>query len=177
MLEFRSIEEEQMIEIQKLQNAGCTRELNDFFDIAPSWAPVTLEKVKELINANLKKDRTTMFSIWEGDLFIGMGAWSSSWDPRGPWNYVIIWPEHRRKGHGTRAAEILLSRSFNESPAHAIDTGVAEWNEAGIGFLRSIGFKEAGRIRMSGILNGQYHDTIMFDMLKSEYLEKQKGEG
>jgi len=171
MIEFKSIEEPELIEIHKRQNGNCNYDLSDLFDNEPAWAPMTLEKVKEKIVENQKKPRTSMFSIWADKNFIGIGAWSSNWDTYGPWNYVLIWPEHRRKGYGTEAAKILLDKSFSENPAHALDAGSSDWNEARISFIKSLGFKEAGRMRMSGIKDGKYYDDLIFDLLKSEYQE------
>ena len=81
----------------------------------------------------------------------------------------MIWPEHRRKGYGTKAAKKLLDRSFLDNPAHALDTGAPEWNSAAILFLKHLGFKDAGRMRLSGMKDGKYYDDIIFDILKSEY--------
>ena len=169
MIEFKSIEEPEIIEIHKHQNGKCNYELSNVLDNEPAWTPMTLEQVKEAISKNQKKDRTSMFSIWADNVFVGMGAWSSNWDTWGPWNYVIIWPEHRRKGHGTEAAKKLLSRSFSDSPAHALDTGTAEWNSPAIAFIKSLGFKEAGKFRLSNIKDGKYYDDLIFDILKTEY--------
>ena len=177
MIEFRSIGEAEIEEIHRLQNVECNYELGTLFDNVPSWAPMTLEKVKESISETQKKDRSTMFAIWVGDEFVGVGAWSSKWDPMGPWNHVVIWPQHRRKGYGKEAAENLLAKTFLDSPAHAIDTGIEEWNKAGIGFIKCLGFTEAGRKRMAGIREGTYYDELMFDMLKSEYLARNKEAG
>ena len=169
MIEFKSIEEPELIEIHKRQNGECDYELADLLDADPPWAPMTLEQVKEAISKNQKKDRTSVFSIWADNSFVGIGAWSSNWDTWGPWNYIFIWPEHRRKGYGAHAARILIDRSFSDSPAHALDTGAPEWNLPAIGFIKSLGFKDAGRMRSSGMKDGKYYDDIIFDMLKSEY--------
>ena len=169
MIEFKSIEEPELVEIYKRQNKKCNYELSEVLDNEPAWAPMTLEQVKEAISKNQKKDRTSIFSIWADNIFVGIGAWSSNWDTWGPWNHVLIWPEHRRKGYGTATAKILLARSFSDSPAHAIDTGTAEWNTAAMAFIKHLGFKDAGRMRLSGMKDGKYYDDIIFDILKSEY--------
>lgn len=171
MIEFKSIEEPELVEIYKRQNRKCNYDLAALLDNDPPWVPMTLEQVKEAISKNQKKDRTSVFSIWADNIFVGIGAWSSNWDTWGPWAYIVIWPEHRRKGYGTEAAMKLLARSFLDSPAHAIDTGTAEWNIPAIGFIKSLGFKEAGRMRISGMKDGKYYDGLIFDILKTEYLE------
>ena len=130
---------------------------------------MTLEQIKEKISEGQKKSRTSMFSIYHDNVLVGVGAWSSNWDTWGPWNHIIIWPEHRRKGYGTKAAKMLLDRSFSDNPAHVLDTGAAEWNKSAIAFIKSLGFKEAGRIRLSNIKDGKYYDDLIFDLLKSEY--------
>ena len=170
MIEFKSIEEPELVEIHKRQNGDCNNDLSDLLDNDTAWMPMTLEQVKEKISENQKKPRTSVFSIWHNDVYVGIGAWSSNWDTWGPWNHVLIWPEHRRKGYGTEAARKLLAKSFNENPAHAIDTGTAEWNTAAIAFIKHLGFKEAGKFRLSNIKDGKYYDDLIFDMLKSEYL-------
>jgi len=174
-LSFRSLEEQDIIEIHKRQNNECTRELAEVFDNRPRWSLLSLAQIKESLAEEQKKQHTTLFSIYAGEEFVGVGEWSGRWDTWAPYSWFIIWPEHRQRGHGTEVARTLLDRCFLENPGHVVTSAANEWNKAATSFLRSFGFKEIGKMRQVGMEKGKYFDLLFFDLLKSEYLGKDKG--
>ena len=96
-VEFRSLEEPEIIEIHKRQNAESTYELSDLLDFSPPWGPMTLDQVKEKLAEERKRPRTALFSLWSKENFIGIATWSSAWDTWCPRIEIIIWHEHRKK--------------------------------------------------------------------------------
>ena len=169
-LQFRSLEEPDIVEIHKRQNSDCARELAELMDNRPRWSALTLAQVKEGLAEEQKKHHTTLFSIYSGDIPVGVGEWSARWDTWSPYAWFIIWPEHRRKGLGTEIAQLLLHRSFLENPGHVATSAAGEWNKPAISFLKTLGFKEIGKMRRVGMDSGNYFDLMFFDLLKSEYL-------
>ena len=175
-LSFRSLEDKELEELHKRQNEDCTYEVASLFDFTPSWAPLTLEQMKEKLAEQRKRPRTAFFSLWSNNNeFVGIAAWYANWDTWCPHLDVFIFPEHRRNHYGTEAARLLMDMSFYQNPGHTITTGAPEWNTASIEFIKSLGFKDAGRIRRSDIRDGEYFDYLCFDILKTEY-EAKRGE-
>jgi RimJ/RimL family protein N-acetyltransferase len=174
-LVFKALEDSDIVEMHKRQNTDCTEELSELFDNKPMWSPLTLGQIKDKLAEEQKKTHTTVFSIYAGEKFVGIGEWSASWDTWAPYAWVIMWPEHRRKGYGTQAARMLLDKSFLHNPGHVTRAAAADWNMAAKEFLKFLGFKDAGRMRRVGMIDGQYFDILYFDILKSEYLGTKKG--
>jgi RimJ/RimL family protein N-acetyltransferase len=171
-IRFRSIEQEQLEEIHERQNTDCTYDISMELDLDPSWAPATLDQTKAKLEEFQKKDRTSILAIYsKDDEFIGIAAYSASWDPWNPHIGVTVWPEHRRKGLGTEAAKLLLQAAFDDSVAHVVSTGVSGFSEEGIAFAESLGFKKQGGMRRAAVIGGEFIDHIFFDMLRDEYQE------
>ena len=172
---FKALEDSDIEEIHKHQNTDCTEELSELFDNKPIWSPLTLSQIKEKLAEEQKKPHTTVFSIYAGEKCLGLGEWSANWDTWSPYAWVILWPEHRRKGYGTQAARTLLDKSFLHNPGHVASASAAEWNTPAKSFIKSLGFNETGRMRRIGMIDGHYFDILCFDLLKSEYLGPKKG--
>jgi RimJ/RimL family protein N-acetyltransferase len=166
------LEDADIAELHRRQNTDCTEELSELLDNKPVWTPLTLGQVKEKIAEEQKKPCTAVFAICHGEEFIGIVEWSGSWDTWAPYAWFMIWPEHRRLGYGTQASKMLLDRSFLQNPGHVVSTVATDWNMPAIQFLKSIGFKDSGRMRRAGLREGRYFDIIFFDQLKSEHLGK-----
>lgn len=176
MITFKSLEEPEIIEMKERQNTDCAFEISELVDFDPFWAPISLEQLKEKLKEKQKRPRTGIFSIWteKANQFIGVAQWSASWDTWCPDAGVIIWPEYRRKGYGTEVAEKLLDICFIQNPGHGIVTGAPEWNDASLNFIKSLGFKDCGRMRRLGMKDNEYYDLIFFDLLKNEYMADRK---
>lgn len=163
------------IEQSAMRQADCVPEFTDLLDARPSWAPLSVAQIRERLAEEAKKPHTAVFAIYRGGEFVGIGEWSANWDSWAPYAGFIIWPEHRRKGIGAQVARMLLDKCFLENPGHEVVAGAPEWNEPAVRFLRSLGFKEAGRMRATHYRGGRPCDTLFFDILRSEYLGKGRG--
>ena len=172
IIRFRSIEQEQIETIHKRQNEDCTEDVSYFLENDQYWTPMSKDQIKTKIEEIQKKDRTSIFAIMStDDQFIGIAIFGAGWDPWSPYFHVLVWPEHRRKGLGTEAANILLDASFNNYQAHVTCCTLLDINEGGTAFAESLGFKNQGAQRRVGMSKGRYVDSIHFDILKDEYLE------
>jgi RimJ/RimL family protein N-acetyltransferase len=158
--------------IHKHQNTDCTYDISSELELDLPWAPMSLEHIKFKIDEIRKKDYTMMFAVLSNDdEFVGMAAFSSRWDTWNPHLGVIIWPEHRRKGFGTEAVKLLLRAAFDNSVAHVVATGVPDFNKEGLAFAESLGFKNQGAYRRAGVVNGEFFNYVLLDMLRDEYLK------
>ena len=52
---------------------------------------------------------------------------------------------------------------------HNIKLNLMSFNERALKCYKKCGFKEAGRIRENKFVNGKYYDTILMDILSSEF--------
>ncbi|MBA3046504.1 MAG: GNAT family N-acetyltransferase [Candidatus Thermoplasmatota archaeon] len=171
---FKPLEDLEISEVTRRQGE-CPREMSEILDNKPSWAPLSASQVKEKIAEEQKKPHTTIFAIYSGKEFIGVGEWSANWDTWSPYAWFIVWPEYRRNGFGTSITGTLLEKCFLENPGHEVTTAIAEWNYDAISFINHIGFTDIGKMRRVGMLEGKYFDLLFFDMLKSEFLDRRKG--
>ncbi len=77
----------------------------------------------------------------------------------------------RRKGYGTRAVKALIKYAFNELNMHCVYCKVIECNIASQKIVEKIGFKREGILRERIYKNGNYHDVIVWSILKDEFNE------
>jgi len=177
-LEFLSLEDKDLEKIHKYQNEKLRDELSSFLDFEQPWAPMALGHIKAKIDEIRKEDRTALFGIWSKDnKFVGLSYYSEGWDTWEPNFYVIIWPEYRKKGLGSEAVKLILDFAFDQGIAHVISCYIPEWNEVGIKFIESLGFKRAGVMRRIGIKDGKFYDGVFFDILRDERLALRAQEG
>jgi ribosomal-protein-alanine N-acetyltransferase len=67
---------------------------------------------------------------------------------------------------GLRAA---LPFVFDELRLHRLEAACLPNNEPSKGVLRAVGFREEGLARQYLRINGQWHDHLLFAMLRLEY--------
>ena len=171
-IQFRSIEEDEIKAIHKHQNTDCTYDLVGDLELDLPWAPATLDQIKAKLAEYQKKEHTAIFAIYsKDDEFVGIADFSSRWDAWNPHMGVTIWPEHRRKGFGTEATKLLLKAAFDDSVAHVVNCGVPDHNKEGLAFAESLGFKNQGAERRAGVIDGEFFDYVLLDMLRDEYLK------
>ncbi|MHA2142498.1 MAG: GNAT family N-acetyltransferase [Candidatus Thorarchaeota archaeon] len=86
--------------------------------------------------------------------------------------FAIFHPEYRGKGYGKESLIVLLDFAFSVLNMHTVYLWVASFNDRAIGFYERIGFKTQGKLRELAYRDGQRHDVVIMDILKSEFLEK-----
>ncbi len=79
---------------------------------------------------------------------------------------------HRGKGYGTEAMNLMLRYGFDVLKLHRIHLGVYTFNPRAIHVYKNIGFKQEGLQRDVLYLNGEYHDMIIMAILEDEFREK-----
>lgn len=72
-------------------------------------------------------------------------------------------------GYGTEAAKLIIAYGFDELNMHRISSRAYAFNEKSIGMHRKIGFKQDGLVREGAYKRGQYHDIVIFGLLKREW--------
>ncbi|AYE35845.1 N-acetyltransferase [Clostridium septicum] len=72
-------------------------------------------------------------------------------------------------GYGRDVVNQLCKYLFLKKKAHRIELEVVKDNERAIKCYKNCGFKEEGIRRSKYYLNGEYIDTVLMGMLKSEF--------
>jgi RimJ/RimL family protein N-acetyltransferase len=169
-VELRSMGDAEIAEVHRQQNARCQAELADFLDVEPPYLPMPLEKVRNTVSEYNRKERTYLVGAFDGGgRMVGLAFYGAEFDATWPWLSVLVFPEHRRKGHGRAIAAALLDRAFNQTHAHSACCHVPGWSDAGLAFAEAMGFRPAGRGRRSYVLGGRFVDGHFFDVLRCEY--------
>lgn len=75
------------------------------------------------------------------------------------------------KGYGTEAAQIIIRYGFEQLNLHRISSFVFSFNERSIRMHLKAGFIEEGRRKESIYINGAYHDSVTFGLLRKEWRE------
>ena len=77
--------------------------------------------------------------------------------------------ENRNNGFGTEAIKLLQSYVFNRLNLNRLEIKVRDFNIRAQRCYTKCGFKEEGRLRQNFFINGNYADSILLSLLKSEY--------
>jgi RimJ/RimL family protein N-acetyltransferase len=73
------------------------------------------------------------------------------------------------KGYGTEAARLIINYGFDVLNLYRINSSVSGFNERSIRMHKSIGFREEGRQRGNIYKNGEFHDVVIFGLLREEW--------
>ena len=73
------------------------------------------------------------------------------------------------KSYGTEAARLIIRYGFEQLNLHGINSFAISFNERSLRLHLKAGFKEEGRQREAVFKNGDYHDHVMFGLLKKEW--------
>lgn len=79
--------------------------------------------------------------------------------------------DHRGKGYGTAAMDIVLGYAFNERRLNKYYGAVLKGNIPSETMLKKLGCLEEGRRRQMVYTDGKYHDEILFGLLKEDYMK------
>jgi RimJ/RimL family protein N-acetyltransferase len=82
---------------------------------------------------------------------------------------VDIAPEHRGRGFGKLTYEKLIPYLFEKYSLHKISLEVLSTNTVAINLYNKVGFKYEGTKREEVYKNGNWIDSIIMSILKSEY--------
>ena len=138
------------------------------FTHLPSSRSAYRERALEASKAPEGDSASLMIETVDGVVVGGLGV-SANRRTR-VFDYGIgIGREHRRKGYGTEALELLFSFYFLELGYQKVETGVYAFNEPSLLFHESFGFVVEGRRRRAVFTRGDYHDVVLFGMTREEF--------
>ena len=77
--------------------------------------------------------------------------------------------EYWGRGYGQEAVALLLDYGFSILNLNSVELGVFAFNERAIRCYERVGFRRVGMTRESRIVGGEKHDTVLMDILASEF--------
>ncbi|MBV1934766.1 MAG: GNAT family N-acetyltransferase [Parvibaculaceae bacterium] len=87
---------------------------------------------------------------------------------------VAIGPAYRNKGYAGLMLQAALQFAFDDPIAHRLELRVFDFNVPAIRAYERLGFQVEGVRRQSVYMNGDYWNTVVMGILRSEY-ETRKG--
>ena len=147
----------------------------------PGDAPVEVQLSRRQVDAVLghwveaERGMHLAVTLAAEGVVVGHAFLEQDWDPLSPSLALVIAPQHQRRGLGSQVMGLLLAYLFDYSPAHNINSWVADWNTAGQQFLLHHGFQPAGCVRRAGMRGGRFYDELVFDLLRPEWMDCQEG--
>lgn len=83
-------------------------------------------------------------------------------------------PEYQGKGYGTEVVRLLLRYAFRCLDANNAMLKVYSNNPRAIACYKKAGLKECGRMHESVFMDGEFHDIIIMEILKKEWVSEQR---
>jgi len=172
---LRSFELSDVDEIMKYWNRMELRRLLGSVD----RGPVARSEEEEWIRNTwkLRQERKAFtFAVEvkaESKLIGGTDLFSFDWTSKSAEVGISIYnPEYWGKGYGVETLDLLLGFAFQDLNMNRVGLEVFDFNKRAHRCYLKVGFKEVGRKREVRFIEGQYHDSILMDLLREEWLAK-----
>ncbi|MFX0059482.1 MAG: GNAT family N-acetyltransferase [Candidatus Hodarchaeota archaeon] len=144
------------------------------------YRPLTSMEEEEWFNELKNKPNEVYFAIVINDKYnkeklignCGIRGINSK-DRVGNYGIVIGEKDYQGMGYGTEAMRLLVDYGFNTLNLNRVELSTFSFNSRAYKSYLKVGFVEEGRKRQAVYKNGEYHDEIMFSILRSEW-EKRK---
>ena len=89
--------------------------------------------------------------------------------------WISIWDfEEHNKWYGTDAINAILSFAYNTLNLYNVYFKVKSFNKKAIACYKKVWFQEIGTMHHCQYCNGEWHDMVIMEMLKPDWLEKNK---
>ncbi|SEG98387.1 Protein N-acetyltransferase, RimJ/RimL family [Nonomuraea solani] len=116
-------------------------------------------------------DEGGILIIADGDDAVGFVSWNRQIANRASFYWsmgLIVAPEHRGRGYGTEAQKLIARYLFDHSLANRIEASTEITNVAEQRALEKAGFTREGVLRGGGFRAGQWHDGVLYSMIRSD---------
>lgn len=89
----------------------------------------------------------------------------------GSFGIAIGEKDYWSKGYGTEATELIIRYGFEQLNLHRISSVVFSFNERSLRLHRKVGFIQEAIRREAWYRNGEYHDEVLFGLLRKDWLK------
>lgn len=164
---LRAIEEEDLNFLRDLINDP------DIQRLTLGWNYPISEYQQKKWFYNLKENKNCVRWIVDvnNDQVAGMCTLSDiDWKNRVAKIGIKLRKDKKSRGLGTESYKLVVRYAFEELQLNRIEAEVIEYNEASIALHKRMAFKEEGRKRKCIYQKGRYYDTIIFALLKQDYI-------
>ncbi|MGD8545062.1 MAG: GNAT family protein [Candidatus Bathyarchaeota archaeon] len=176
-------------------NRVCLRsfELSDLDELMNYWNRIELRRLLGSVAAGpasrnreeewikdtwkLRQERRAFHfaieTITDKKLIGGTGLFECRWTSRSAEVGISIYnPKYWGKGYGVESLNLILEFAFQHLNLNRVELEVFDYNKRAYKCYVKVGFKEVGRKRESVFTEGEYHDAILMDILRKEWLTK-----
>jgi diamine N-acetyltransferase len=80
---------------------------------------------------------------------------------------IIQYDTDRNQGLGKEALDLLVNYAFQKLQLHQVYANIGANNEASLKLFTTFGFQEIGVKKEWNLLNGKYHDELIFQLINS----------
>lgn len=139
------------------------------------WVPQTKTQadIEEFIlkcQKGYEKKSGMQMGLWDGEKLVGtiglnnidLGSKKAS---IGYW----LSGHYQGKGAMTSATKALIDYAFDTLELNRIELKIASKNTKSRAVAERLGFQEEGTLRQDELLNGEYHDYVVYSLLREEY--------
>ena len=139
--------------------------------------PIKVEDIKKWFEPREGRvQRHIIFEIWHkkdkkpiGTCGLSMIDWINGWANA---QLLIGEPEYWNKNIATEAVEMLVEYGFGELNLHKIHGGASVENIGSWTVAEKIGFKYSGIEKDDLYIDGKYHNTKIYRILKEDWMKK-----
>jgi len=159
-------------------DAGAALDIFSDFETMEYWSnePInTVDEAQQLIEDDIKWAALESTCNWaialpETDLYIGKISLFqiSKQNRRGEVGYLLN-RKHWGKGYMSEALSAVLSIAFNVMDLHRIEADTDPENKPSLALLERFGFVREGLFQDRWFVHGEWHDSVMLALLKSNY--------
>jgi RimJ/RimL family protein N-acetyltransferase len=174
---LRSVELSDLDEIMKHWNKMELRKLVGNLALGPASRNDEEEWIKNTWKQRRER-RAFIFAIetTSEDKLIGtLGLHGCDWTNRSAVLGIAIYdPKNRGRGYGQEAINLLLDFAFKTLNLNRVELETYDFNQRAQKCFKKVGFREVGRKRKAHFVNGKYHDIIVMDILREDWLSLAK---
>ncbi|NIO37052.1 GNAT family N-acetyltransferase [Candidatus Bathyarchaeota archaeon] len=171
---LRSFELSDLDEIMKYWNSMELRKLLGNVDRGPAARNQEEEWIKDTWKLREER-RAFLFAVEttaDNKLIGGSGLFRFDWTSRSAEIGISIYnPEYWGKGYGAESLDLLLRFAFLDLNLNRVELEVFDFNKRAYKCYVKVGFKESGRKRKARFIEGKYHDCIIMDILREEWIK------
>jgi len=174
---LRSFELSDLNEIMKHWNNMELRNLLGSVDRGPAGRNDEEEFIKRTWKQRQERSAFTFAieTIADNKLIGGTGIFEIDWTSRSAVTGISIYnPEYWGKGYGQESMNLILGFAFRNLNLNRVELETFDFNKRAQRCYLKVGFKEVGRRRKAKFIDDKYHDDIIMDILKEEWLTKTK---
>jgi ribosomal-protein-alanine N-acetyltransferase len=150
-------------------------ELMDFLGTATEVA-LTIEKEKHRKGLTTYNKSFCYFQILDKNTqkimgWCGYHTWYLDHN-RAEMGYGLFDDTYKQKGIMTEAAKLILDYGFEQMKLQRVEALIGKDNTASLSLVKKLGFTQEGILREHYFTNNTMEDSVVFGLLKQEYLNQ-----